>query len=87
MGKYISSIIYRKKNREKLYTLYTQSLGSLENTELEGCVGFSTNYTQLYTKSDFKKFFKKFQKKYCKVVYNVILFICKEQRKHKRKGD
>lgn len=46
MGKYISSIIYKEKNREKLYTLYTQSLESLENTGFEGCVGFSANYTQ-----------------------------------------
>lgn len=42
----ISSIIYKEKNSKKLYTLYTQMAESLENTGLEGCVGFILNYTQ-----------------------------------------
>ena len=58
MGNIISSIIYREKNREKLYTLYTQNAESLENTALEGCVWFGVNYTQTIHKPWFLKIFK-----------------------------
>lgn len=52
MGKYYKLYyIYREKNKEKLYTPYTQSLESLENTGFERCVGFDANYTQTIHKT------------------------------------
>ena len=58
--------MYREKNREKLYTPYTQMAESLENTGLEGCVGFSANYTQTIHKTRFLKILKNFKKSIAK---------------------